>query len=203
MLHGLRLFWSSTKENPFPRMLALDPKTLVKAASQDELMKMHLGLILAGFLSDRVWLWPLLDCSGLRAHQSNDAKHWTGVFDNRVLPYGGPADLKCIDLDLTWNYCMEVCSAMYADMPSLCVVIQNRFNREERDTPEHCPRSCSLPDPIRLVRAALHHPTCPWHARAMATSRVYWCRRGCQLQISKSMQDSSLSLQCKQLPTLW
>jgi hypothetical protein len=154
MLHGLRLFWSSTKEHPFPRMLVLDPKIHVKATSQDELMKMHLGLILAGLLSDRVWQWPLLDCSGMRVHQSNDAKHWTRVFDNRVLPYGGPADLKCIDLELTWNYCMEVCSAVPANMSTSCVVIPTRFDGEEMAPPQHCPRPCSWPDPIRPQHAA-------------------------------------------------
>ena len=114
MLQGERLFWSSTTAHPFPRMLVLDPAILVKAASRDELLKMHRGLVIAGHLSNRVWEWPLLDCASKRIAQSADAKkHWTGVFDNSVLPYGGPGDLKCIDLDLTWNYCMEVRSCVY------------------------------------------------------------------------------------------
>jgi hypothetical protein len=108
MLQGTKLFWSSTTQHPFPRMLVLDPAIRVKAASRDELLSMLTGLIIAGHLSDRVWLWPLLDCSSKRIAQSRKAKHWSGTFDNTVLPYGGPGNVKCIDLDLTWNYCMQV-----------------------------------------------------------------------------------------------
>lgn len=66
------------------------------------------GLVIAGLLSDRVWVWPALDCSGSRVRQSPNRKHWTGVFDPSVLPYGGSGNLKCLDLELTWNYCFEV-----------------------------------------------------------------------------------------------
>jgi hypothetical protein len=111
MLQGLKLFWSSTDAHPFPRMLVLDPAILVQASSRDELLALHHGIILAGYLSQRVWHWPLLDCSSKRIGQSTSPRHWHGVFDNTVLPYGGLGNVKCIDLDLTWNVCMEVRAA--------------------------------------------------------------------------------------------
>jgi hypothetical protein len=86
----------------------LDPATRVKASSKPDLMRMLAGLVIAGHLSDRVLVWPALDCSGSRIRRSPDRRHWTGVFDASVLPYGGPEDVKCLDLDLTWNYCFEV-----------------------------------------------------------------------------------------------
>ena len=108
MLHGMKLFWSSSDMYPMPRLLVLDPSILVKARTADELMKMHRGLIVMGLMMDRVWVWPPLDCHGKRSKQSSDPKHWMGVYDPEILPFGGPKNLKCLDFTLTWNNCMEV-----------------------------------------------------------------------------------------------
>ena len=123
MLHGLKLFWSSSDKYPMPRLLVLDPSILVKAKSVDELMKMHHGLIVMGLMMHRVWVWPPLDCHGKRSILSSDPKHWMGSFDSSILPYGGPKNLKCLDLTLTWNYCMEVqllCSDSVSKMKLKC-----------------------------------------------------------------------------------
>lgn len=108
MLYGEGIFFSSTKEQPLPRLLVLDPAIQLKAASHAEMKGLHLGLIVAGHISNRVWVWPSVNCSSERFRQERSEENWMGVMDSEVLFYGGPNNLKCMDLTLTWNYCMEV-----------------------------------------------------------------------------------------------
>lgn len=107
-MYGDGIFFSSTKEQALPPLLVLDPSIQLKAASGNEMKGLHLGLILAGHLSNRVWVWPSVDCSSSRFSRNSDPGIWTGTIDGNALFYGGPENLQCIDLELTWNYCYEV-----------------------------------------------------------------------------------------------
>lgn len=110
LLHGQRIFWSSSAAHPFPRLLLLSPHTpLATAASSADLKRMLLGLVIAGHLSERTWVWPALRCDSTRFRRADEPWRWTGVDDAEALPYGGRDALRCIDLELTWNGCMEVC----------------------------------------------------------------------------------------------
>lgn len=113
-MYGDGIFFSSTEDHPLPRLLVLDPSIQLNAASTAEMKGLHLGLILAGYLSDRVWVWPHVDCASKRFSHDHSFEIWTGTKDTNALYYGGPNNLKCIDLELTWNYCMEV-------SPTCCV----------------------------------------------------------------------------------
>lgn len=112
-LYGDGIFFSSTKEQPLPSLLVLDPSIQLNAASQAEMKGLHLGLILAGHLSNRVWVWPKVDCDSKRFSHDGSVEVWTGTTDGNALFYGGPNNLKCIDLELTWNYCMEVSALLH------------------------------------------------------------------------------------------
>ena len=107
-MYGDGIFFSSREEQPLPPLLVLDPSIQLKAASKNEMKGLHLGLILAGYLSNRVWVWPSVDCSSKRFYQDRSPGIWTGTKDMEALFYGGPDNLHCIDLELTWNYCYEV-----------------------------------------------------------------------------------------------
>jgi hypothetical protein len=111
MVYGDAMFYSSTREEPLPRLLVLDPSIQLNAASQAEMKGLHLGLIVAGHISNRTWVWPAANCSSMRFIQSTAEEHWMRVHDPEVLFFGGPDNLRCIDLTFTWNYCMEVCNA--------------------------------------------------------------------------------------------
>jgi hypothetical protein len=109
LVYGDGVFFSSRKDAPLPPLLVLDPSIQLNAESSKEMKRLHLGLILAGYLSNRVWVWPRVDCASKRFSHVDHSVIWTNTTDPNALFYGGQDNLKCIDLELTWNYCMEVC----------------------------------------------------------------------------------------------
>lgn len=155
MLYGAKIFWSSTEAAPYPPLLVLDPSISLHAASADELLRMHAGLVTAGLLSKRVWVWPPFECSSRRAEPSREARHWTGTKDRNVLPFGGPGHLQCLDLTLTWNYCMEVRALvavwLRAGLLKACRLVGSRATSAIRSAWVRLHIDCCLADRSRGV----------------------------------------------------